>query len=326
MTNFHDPSIIQADYLAFIKFLHLIDGIYIWEYFMSLEYEWSVLTGKRPYRWTIWIYSITRFGTLMAVVMNLIGFNVTSKMNCQTWTVFLLIFAYGAFVAASSLIVLRIAAIWNRNRFAVALAVATWSTNIGFLLHDTITARSVWIATASSCGFVNSAHSRNNIIVTFTTDFVLCCIVIAGLLRTRRLHGTMGIWTLLYKQGLIWLGLAVVAQIPPTVFIILNLNDPWNLMFQTSSLIVMTIGATRMYRALSNFSAAGFGDSSAPQPRSNAVTSVRFMRKTENDTSVIPMSRLEVSVHTAYENYPEIDKPVHLGDGDDIGKQGSKAF
>ncbi|KAI0044166.1 hypothetical protein FA95DRAFT_1608784 [Auriscalpium vulgare] len=312
MTNFHDPAVIQADYLSFIKFLHLVDGIYIWEYFMSLDYEWSVLTGKRPYRWTIWIYSITRIGALMTVVMNLIGFNVTSEMNCQTWIVFQLMFAYVALVAASSLIVLRIAAIWNRNHFAVALAVATWSTNVGFLLHDIITSRSVWNPTAASCTFVDTVHSRNNIIVTFTTDFVLCCIVIAGLLRMRRLHGTTGIWSLLYKQGLIWLGLATVAMIPSTVFIILNLNDPWNLMFQTPSLTVMSIGATRMYRALSDFNAAeGFYEHpSVPSRRAN--------------TAVIPMSRLAVSVHTAHEIDKE--KPVYLGDGDNSNGMGTTAY
>ena len=26
-----------------------------WEYFTTLEYEWSVLRGHRPYRWTIWV-------------------------------------------------------------------------------------------------------------------------------------------------------------------------------------------------------------------------------------------------------------------------------
>ena len=26
-----------------------------WEYFTSLEYEWSVLRGHCPYRWTIWV-------------------------------------------------------------------------------------------------------------------------------------------------------------------------------------------------------------------------------------------------------------------------------
>ncbi|KAI0299462.1 hypothetical protein BC826DRAFT_33233 [Russula brevipes] len=33
---------------------------------------------------------------------------------------------------------------------------------------------------------------------------------------------------LLWKQGVIWLLLATVAEVPPTMFVFLNLNDPLN--------------------------------------------------------------------------------------------------
>jgi hypothetical protein len=49
--------------------------------------------------------------------------------------------------------------------------------------------------------------------------------MLVGLLR-QRLDG-MG--QLLWKQGHIWLFLATIAEVPPTVFIGLNLNDPFNL-------------------------------------------------------------------------------------------------
>ena len=32
-----------------------------WEYFTTLEYEWSVIRGRRPYRWTIWVGRYTHF-------------------------------------------------------------------------------------------------------------------------------------------------------------------------------------------------------------------------------------------------------------------------
>jgi hypothetical protein len=35
-----------------------------WEFFTTLDYEWSVIRGRRPYRWTIWVRnrSQMRFG------------------------------------------------------------------------------------------------------------------------------------------------------------------------------------------------------------------------------------------------------------------------
>ena len=28
-----------------------------WEFFTTLDYEWDVIRGRRPYRWTIWVRS-----------------------------------------------------------------------------------------------------------------------------------------------------------------------------------------------------------------------------------------------------------------------------
>lgn len=77
--------------------------------------------------------------------------------------------------------------------------------------------------------------------------------MLVGLLR-QRLDG-MG--QFLWKQGHIWLFLATIAEVPPTVFIGLNLNDPFNLMFQTPSLIVMSITAMRMHRSLADLANSG---------------------------------------------------------------------
>ncbi|KAH9036731.1 hypothetical protein EDB83DRAFT_1757480 [Lactarius deliciosus] len=44
-----------------------------------------------------------------------------------------------------------------------------------------------------------------------------------------------------------------LAEVPPTVFILLNLNDPLNLMFQPLGLIITPLGAARLYRGLINY-------------------------------------------------------------------------
>lgn len=32
-----------------------------WEFFINLDYEWSVIRGRRPYRWTIWVCNDMRY-------------------------------------------------------------------------------------------------------------------------------------------------------------------------------------------------------------------------------------------------------------------------
>ena len=79
-----------------------------WEFVTNLGFEWSIIRGRRPYRWTIWvchdkpfflswcpvwvvkelkffrqIYALTRLSALMTVIINLILLNNTTIISCQ---------------------------------------------------------------------------------------------------------------------------------------------------------------------------------------------------------------------------------------------------
>jgi hypothetical protein len=258
MTNYNDPLVLEADFWALVKFWHALDGLYIWEFVTTLDYEWSVIQKRRPYRWTIWLYSLTRVATLMALITNMIGFDVDRQINCQLWVIFELIFSYTAFASASLLIVLRVIAIWNRNKIVSAISLAIWATNVGFLIHGITRLQGTWSPLTSTCLVPNTRASELNIIVSLITDSLLLIIMLIGLFRWRFEEGnTSSFGRLLWTQGIIWLFLATIAYVPPVVVIALNLNAPFNLMFQTPALITMSIAATRLYRSLSDFNSRG---------------------------------------------------------------------
>jgi hypothetical protein len=73
----HSPSRVTA---VLVKFYHVVGGLYMcvypvalqtgslitccvyrstprpsWEFITTLDYEWSVIQGRRRYRWTIWV-------------------------------------------------------------------------------------------------------------------------------------------------------------------------------------------------------------------------------------------------------------------------------
>ena len=77
-----------------------------WEFVTNLDYEWSVIRGHRPFRWTIcvsikvlfllslgpgaklvypiWqIYIITRIFTLIAIILTLMGMDDTARYDCE---------------------------------------------------------------------------------------------------------------------------------------------------------------------------------------------------------------------------------------------------
>ena len=80
--------------------------IFSWEFVTNLDYEWSVIWGHRPFRWTtcvsinalfllslgpdaelvhpFWqIYIITRIFTLVAIILTLMGMDDTARYDCE---------------------------------------------------------------------------------------------------------------------------------------------------------------------------------------------------------------------------------------------------
>jgi len=252
MTNFQDPKVVQADALAFIKLLHVMGGIYLWEFFTSLWFEWEIFTGKRKYRWSIWLYSGCRLAALVAIIVIFVGFDATEPINCKVWLTSVYLFAYLAFVFASALIVLRIVAIWERNLIVTTVAVSAWLVTITFYMRNTIRADAVWSPTAKTCLVLHTERTTEPVTVTLVEDFILLVLMLSGLRRYGE-AGMFGLWRFLYHQGLFWLALVTIAEIPPTVFVMLDLNEYCNLMFQVPELIMMAIGASRIYRRLADY-------------------------------------------------------------------------
>jgi len=225
MVNFDNPIVISREFLTVVKLWHVLDGLYIWEYLTTLDYEWSVIRGDRPYRRTIWLYSYMRVATLAAVVNNMVGFDTPQPIDCQLWITFELILAYPAIAAASLLILLRVISIWNRDKIVYAIAVSAWAANVSCLIRGIVQLRGEWSTTTNTCTVPNAIDSKLNIIVTLSTDIVLLLIMLVGLLRWRLEVGSTSILIrVLWTQGLNWLFLVTIGHVPPMVFISLNLN------------------------------------------------------------------------------------------------------
>jgi hypothetical protein len=54
-----------------------------WEFFTTLDFEWEVFTGRRPWKWSFAVYLTSRLLALVAVICNFIGFNLTTEFNCN---------------------------------------------------------------------------------------------------------------------------------------------------------------------------------------------------------------------------------------------------
>ncbi|KAH9984320.1 hypothetical protein BJV74DRAFT_848439 [Russula compacta] len=313
MVNYNDPLVLESDLVALRNFWHTINGLYIWEFVTTLDYEWDVIRGRRPYRWTIWIYSVTRIAALLGVALNFVGLDVTTPYNCQAWISIGIFSGYLAFSTASLLIVFRIIAIWNRNRAVVAISIGIWATNVVVMIQGLVRVRSTWSPLLQNCVELGIEKSKLNIIVTLVTDILLLIIMLVGLLYMGFDDGgKLNIGRLLWKQGLIWLLIATIAEVPPGVFILLNLNEPLNIIFQPFSVYVMAIAATRMYRGLADFVTRSTEVASDGHKKGGTQ-----LTRTEWNVAVpisLTSNQTRVTVDTEYDRYPTSQMSQHESD------------
>ncbi|KAH9173132.1 hypothetical protein EDB89DRAFT_808915 [Lactarius sanguifluus] len=245
----------EPSYFALIKFYHAIWGALVWEFVVNIGFEYSVFTGKRKFRSSFLLYLAARWCPLLCVITILVGFNPVNQINCQAIVTFVFLFSHLSLACASALIVLRIAAIWELNKIVISIASAAWLAEVGTLIHGIVVLHGTWSRDlpVGACKITNILETRTNILASFVTDLVLLALMLTGLLRWENARRKGGIWWLLYTQGLAWMIIVTVAEVPITVLILLNLNDSMNLMFQLPALITTTIGASHVYRGLSDY-------------------------------------------------------------------------
>ncbi|KAI0000189.1 hypothetical protein BJV74DRAFT_146920 [Russula compacta] len=228
-----------------------MSGVFIWEYLSTIWFEWSFISRKRRYRWSIWVYGAMRLATLLNVLDNLLESNIRRTIDCQFWVHSEYITAYAAFVLSSFIMVLKIAAIWNRNKWVLLPSMAAWLTNLAFVIRCIATISAQWDHNIGTCVLDKEAGQMtlDSTLTTISSELFLLFVMLTGLVRER--DHCLG--RLLFNQGLIWLVVAMFAQVPLLVVLILKLNDLADLMFHSISLLSTTICVTRMYRGLSNY-------------------------------------------------------------------------
>ncbi|KAI0290922.1 hypothetical protein BC826DRAFT_520076 [Russula brevipes] len=226
MTNWRGPAHVIADTIAHVKSVHTIGGLYLWEFFLSLTYEYAIITGKRKITRASLLFMGCRWCTLLVVILEFVAFDsdMSRQIDCQALVTIGLTFASLSSLFASALVILRIYALWEQNNIVIAISSTIWLANAVSYVYSLATMR---------------GHRFGD----------LC--VIDNILHTRR----SGIWGLLYTQGLAWVALFTLVEVPPMVFIMLNLNDPMDLMFMAPGAICTTVGASRMYLWLVNSAA-----------------------------------------------------------------------
>ncbi|KAF8462075.1 hypothetical protein DFH94DRAFT_688745 [Russula ochroleuca] len=204
-----------------MKIVHLFGGIYFWEVVTTLDFEWEIFTGKRPWRWSFVVYLTARLLCLGAVILNLIGYDVTSELNCNAWLRTVLVMSWFSVAIASFLLALRGIAIWGRDKMVITVALLCLSANIGVSFYSSTESNTVWNQQAKACAVTGTSSFRWSILTNLIVDLTLLSIMFVGVMRKKN---ATRLWRILYFQGIFWIMTAIATEVPCVILPFMNMS------------------------------------------------------------------------------------------------------
>ncbi|KAF8302623.1 hypothetical protein DL93DRAFT_2102570 [Clavulina sp. PMI_390] len=252
MVNWSDPAQLQTDALAFQKLCLTLLGVGTWEIVTQLPFDWSIISGKREGHWPAFFYFYCKYALFFALIGVNIALNVTTEVNCQALYAFNQFAGNTTIGAASTLLMLRTIAVWNRRYFItvplVILSLGQW----GILFHGIATLRSSWNAVESACvvDAVPPVYVELMYLYTMSFDLIVLVLTTVGLVMS---PGRSSLWQLLFRQGIVYFFVAFLCNMICAIFLLLNLNAIMNIMFTIPAATFTAIVACRSFVSLTSF-------------------------------------------------------------------------
>ncbi|KAF9010225.1 hypothetical protein BDQ17DRAFT_1347770 [Cyathus striatus] len=256
MPDWQSLEEIQKDGLVFGRFMHTLLGLYIWEWFTSLDFDWLYISGKKKFRWPLVFYFLNRYCLLFALIGIAIALNVTTEINCQGLYTFNQCFGNAAIGLASINLSLRTMAVWSQKWYIVVPLIVVILGHWSLLLHG-ILLKAAWIPEQGGC--VITETNNKLLAVTFIYSMVFDFVVLS-LTAFKLIYPATGrsrLVELIFKDGLIYFLIAFLANLLATIFMLLNLNPVMSIIANVPAAICSTIVACRVVRRLSRFTSKG---------------------------------------------------------------------
>lgn len=237
-------------YLPFAKFVQTMEGVYIWEFVTTLNFDVQLFREfKGSSLWAKWVYLTCRYTTLVYVLLNMATTSMAKEINCKIISKGTIAALYLSITSASALIGIRVIAIWNKEIKLTAIIIICILVELVLNIRNVFEIDVAWAPGANICFYTNVKSSTANITAIFVCDVVLQISMLVGLLRIRS-HHKVGIWNILWTQGLIWTTIALITEVPSIVFVYLNRTNIEDLFASIPAAFILSICAMRLYRSL----------------------------------------------------------------------------
>ncbi|OAX36727.1 hypothetical protein K503DRAFT_694562 [Rhizopogon vinicolor AM-OR11-026] len=259
MVDWKSQEELAKDAIVFVKLNHTLFGLYIWEFVISLDFDWAVLTRKKKFRWPLIFYFANRYFLLFSMIGTSIAYDSTSKLDCRALYTFDELSGVAAVGLASINLSLRTVAIWSHNKWIIMLLVAIVIGHWSLILRGALVV-GVWVpGVGCQITHSNTTILSATFIYSMCFDFIVMCLSAYKLAPMRR--GMQGAHSqligMLFTDGLIYFITAFVANLLAATFMLLELNTIMSVIFNVPAATASTIVACRVVRRLADFQPSG---------------------------------------------------------------------
>lgn len=220
-------------------------GIFFWEILVTSAFDWSIISGKRKFRWPMIAYFISRVAVglhIMALVVNGQG---TEVIPCDRQVWILKITDAIAIWASSILLILRTLAVWGSDRRVLGVLMLL---SAGLIVVYCLTWQpSVNKFNGRGCVILKSVSNRILLTeFTYTMCFDLF-ITVLTIVKLWSWRAQGGISRLLLENGMAYFVFATAGNLVQAVLPALNLSGLMNVIFLPVAMMISVIASTRVY-------------------------------------------------------------------------------
>ncbi|KAI5117159.1 hypothetical protein M0805_001017 [Coniferiporia weirii] len=255
MVDWQSQAEIVKDGNVFSKFMHCLLGVYLWEFFISLPFDFDFILGRKAFKWPLVFYFAGRYSLLFALMGIAIALNVTTEIDCQGLYIFNQVFGNAAIGLASINLSLRTIAVWSQSLYIVVPLVLIILGHWSLLLHGLLIS-AAWID-GVGCSITKTDNTilAATFIYSMCFDFLVLCLTAYKLLFPW--NGRSRLVKMIFSDGLIFFIVAFLANLLATVFMLLDLNAVMSIIFNVPAAVASTIVASRAVRRLTKFTNRG---------------------------------------------------------------------
>jgi len=200
MVDWHSPAEIARDAQAFSNLIHVLFGLYLWEYCVSIEFDVSFITGKRQFRWPLAFYFAGRYSLLAALIGIILALNAHSELNCQALYTFNQCMGNFAIGMASVNLSLRTMAVWGQKWYIVSALIAISLGHWSLLLHG-ILLTAVWVP-SEGCVITSTDSKLLSATFIYSMSFDFIVLLLTGFKLVHSSAAKSQLVTMIFKDGL----------------------------------------------------------------------------------------------------------------------------